>query len=127
LIVAVSADKDVRGIAVALAPVARHVIATRYQQERSLPPDELAGVFRDAMKACSPTTATVEIAPDLATALARARDPETPLHRGLEPTLIHPRPEILITGSLFLVGEARVQLLEAPADPYVVTDPAPTP
>ncbi|MDQ3370601.1 MAG: hypothetical protein M3680_34720, partial [Myxococcota bacterium] len=31
---------------------------------------------------------------------------------------------ILIAGSLFLVGEARVRYLGAPADPYLVSDPA---
>ena len=38
-------------------------------------------------------------------------------------SVIHPRPEVLITGSLFLVGEARTLLLGAPTDPFVVTDP----
>jgi folylpolyglutamate synthase/dihydropteroate synthase len=32
-------------------------------------------------------------------------------------------PQILIAGSLFLVGEARTLLLGAPTDPMLVTDP----
>ncbi len=117
LIVAVSSDKDVRGIAAALAPIARHVIATRYQQERALAPEELAAVFRDF-------TDSVETAPDLAAALVRALEPDSPSILRFTPTEPYPRPTLAITGSLFLVGEARVQLLDAPADPYVVTDPS---
>jgi dihydrofolate synthase/folylpolyglutamate synthase len=105
LIVSVSADKDVAGIATALAPIARAVIATRYQQERAMPPAELAAVFHRAVSAEIP----VEEAPDLRTALAAARRFDAP---------------ILVAGSLFLVGEARVLLLGAPSDPFVVTDPS---
>jgi folylpolyglutamate synthase/dihydropteroate synthase len=32
-------------------------------------------------------------------------------------------PQILVAGSLFLVGEARTLLLGAPTDPMLVTDP----
>ncbi len=32
---------------------------------------------------------------------------------------------VIVAGSLMLVGEARVQLLGVPADPFVVTDPGP--
>jgi dihydrofolate synthase/folylpolyglutamate synthase len=144
LVVAVSADKDVRAIAAALAPVARAVIATRYQQERAMAPDELAAVFRavdpasgndpsaprattaggspdatsavvshDAPTAPSDAAArarfTVETAPDLASALAAARR-----HGGT----------IVVCGSLFVVGEARVLLAGAPADPIAVSDPS---
>ncbi len=97
LILAVSADKDVAGIAAALEPVAGRVIATRYQQDRALPPEQLAAFF---------TRVPVETAPDLAAALALA--PEGPT---------------VIAGSLFLVGEARVLLLGAPSDPMWVSDP----
>ncbi|HEU0036866.1 MAG TPA: Mur ligase family protein [Kofleriaceae bacterium] len=101
LVIAVSADKDVAAIASALAPVVCHVIATRYQQARALAPDALAAAF-------AALGVSTETADDLAAALARARAIATP---------------ILVAGSLFLVGEARVLLLGAPADPFVVTDP----
>jgi len=107
LVAAVSADKDVAGIAAALAPAVRAVIATRYQQERSLPPADLAARFRAA---AGPGGAPpVEEEPDLPAALAAARR--------LGGT-------ILVAGSLFLVGEARVLLLGAPVDPIAVTDPS---
>jgi dihydrofolate synthase/folylpolyglutamate synthase len=98
LVIAVSADKDVRAIADALAPAARAVIATRYQQERALAPEDLAAAFPRA-----------ETAPDLRAALARARQLGGP---------------IVVAGSLFLVGEARVLELGAPADPIALSDPA---
>jgi dihydrofolate synthase/folylpolyglutamate synthase len=104
LIIAVSADKAVRAIADALAPAVGDVIATRYQQERALAPAALAAVFAEL------GGHRVEAAPDLAAALDRARALGAP---------------IVVAGSLFLVGEARVLLLGAPADPIVVTDPAP--
>jgi len=97
LVIAVSADKDVRAIAEALAPEARAVIATRYQQERALAPEALAAAFPAA-----------ETAPDLRAALARARSLGGP---------------VLVAGSLFLVGEARVLELGAPADPITLADP----
>jgi dihydrofolate synthase / folylpolyglutamate synthase len=105
LVVAVSADKDVRAIAAALAPEVRAVIATRYQQERALPPEDLAAVFRDVIASEIP----IEAANDLEAALDRARTLGSP---------------ILIAGSLFLVGEARTLLLGAPTDPVFVTDPS---
>ena len=98
LVIAASADKPLADLARALEPAVSHVIATRYQQERSASPDELARHFAHA-----------ETAPDLEHAVARAR--------ALGST-------VLIAGSLFLVGEARVRYLGAPADPVFVTDPS---
>jgi len=112
LIVAVSADKDARGIAAALAPTARRVIATRYQQARALAPAQLADTFRAAVDA---DALAIETAADLAAAIGRA----TALATG--------DTAIAITGSLFVVGEARTLLVAAPSDPYVVTDPMPAP
>jgi len=104
LVLGVSADKDVRGIVAALAPAVSKIIATRYQQERAMEPEALAAIARAL------TDVPVEVAPDLAAAeaLARAHDAS-----------------IVIAGSLFLVGEARVRYLGAAADPVAVTDPAP--
>ncbi len=104
LIVAVSADKNVRAMAEPLAGNARRVIATRYQQDRAMSPEALAGELRAV------TTVPVETAPDLASALVAARGDGLP---------------IVIAGSLFLVGEARVLLLGAPSDPIAVSDPPP--
>jgi dihydrofolate synthase/folylpolyglutamate synthase len=101
LVISVSADKDAAGIAAALAPAVRAVIATRYQQDRAMDPHALADVFAQA--GAAPTTA-----PDLRTALVVATTYGAP---------------ILIAGSLFLVGEARTLLLGAPTDPMLVTDP----
>ena len=98
--IACSADKDVAAIAAALRPAVSHVVATRYQQERALDPATLAGYFDG------------EHAPDLAAAVTRARQIGSP---------------VLIAGSLFLVGEARVRYLGAPADPVMLTDPSAAP
>jgi len=96
LVIACSADKDVAAIAAALRPAVSHVVATRYQQDRAMDPDLLAQHFGGVS------------APDLQTAVDAARALGTP---------------ILVAGSLFLVGEARVRYLGAPADPVMVSDP----
>ncbi|HTR53878.1 MAG TPA: Mur ligase family protein [Kofleriaceae bacterium] len=103
LVVAVSADKDARAIAEALAPEVRAVVATRYQQDRTLAPEPLADAFRAA------TSAPVETARDLEAAVARARELGGP---------------VLVAGSLFLVGEARTRWLGAPTDAIALADPA---
>lgn len=103
-ILAVSADKQVPALLAPLAGVVDAVIATRYQQERALAPDDLAAIVRTAIPGIPVTTA-----PDLASAVAMAR--------GQGRT-------VLIAGSLFLVGEARTLLLGAPTDPVRVSDPS---
>jgi dihydrofolate synthase/folylpolyglutamate synthase len=101
LVVAVSADKDVAGIAAALAPAVRAVIATRYQQDRAMDPETLAALF-------ARSGATAASAPTLHAALTAAAAYGA---------------TIVVAGSLFLVGEARTLLLGAPTDPMLVTDP----
>lgn len=101
LVIAVSADKDVRAIAEALVPEVSAVIATRYQQERALDPEALAGVLREV------GAAEVHTAPDLRAAIELG-------HRLGMP--------VLVAGSLFLVGEARTLCLGAPTDPFVATE-----
>jgi dihydrofolate synthase / folylpolyglutamate synthase len=88
LVVGLSAGKDAEGVLGALAPVARGVVLTRAKHERAAPTAELAAVVNDV----SPTTPTW-CEPDLTSALAtvRAQAREADL--------------ILVTGSLFLVGE----------------------
>lgn len=103
IILGVSSDKDVPALVAPLVPRAAQIIATRYQQDRALAPEALADVVRSL-------GAAVETAPDLRTALDRARGADL----------------IVVCGSLFLVGEARVLLLGAPADPVSVSDPAPS-
>jgi dihydrofolate synthase/folylpolyglutamate synthase len=103
LVLAVSSDKDVAAMIAPLVPVADRVIATRYQQPRALDPGALADAARTA------GMRDVEVAADLQAALAQAHGAAT----------------IVVAGSLFLVGEARTLLLNAPTDPFVVSDPAP--
>jgi dihydrofolate synthase/folylpolyglutamate synthase len=106
LVLAVSADKDVAGLVDALAGAVDAVVATRYRQPRSLEPAALAAVV-------AARGVAVEAAADVPAAIARARD------------LAGAGGVVVVAGSLFAVGEARVHLLGVPADPYLVTDPAP--
>jgi dihydrofolate synthase / folylpolyglutamate synthase len=105
LVLAISTDKDARAIVAALAGDAIAIVATRYRQDRAMPPDELAAIARDV-------TPNVEVADDLDAALALAGRYHAP---------------IVVAGSLFLVGEARVRLLGAPSDSRRVSDPSAKP
>ena len=93
LILGLSANKDLDGVAQALRPLAASVIATQARHPRALP----AGVLAARLAAWCPaveTAATVEEAVARATRRAAPDD------------------VVLVTGSLFLVGEL---LQEAPA------------
>jgi dihydrofolate synthase/folylpolyglutamate synthase len=89
LVVGLSAGKDALGVLGALAPRAEQIYLTRSAHERSAAPAELESLVRTT----APRATTRTIA-DAATALDRA--------------LADARPEdlVLVTGSLFLVGEA---------------------
>jgi dihydrofolate synthase / folylpolyglutamate synthase len=106
LVLAASADKDVAGLVGALAPTVDVVVATRYDQPRAMAADDLAAI-------AAGQGAATETAPDVAAAIARGRE------------LAGTGGVVIVAGSLFAVGEARVHLLDAAADPFVITDPAP--
>jgi dihydrofolate synthase/folylpolyglutamate synthase len=95
LVLGVVADKDVRAIVEPLVGRAARVIATRPASPRALPAAELAKLVPRA-----------EVADDLAAALAMAAGDE-----------------VVVAGSIFLVGEARRLVLGEAADPLPVQDP----
>lgn len=95
MLIGVLGDKDWRAITAILAPLAGRVLAVPVNSQRSLAPAELAS----ACCIANPS-ATVEVCESLAQALQfSARDPF-----------------LLLTGSLYLIGEAmeRLQLLPVP-------------
>ena len=97
LVVGVSADKDVAGVLGPLVGRARRVVATRAAASpRAAAPTDVAAAARRAG-----ATEEVHEAPDVAAALALARD------------LSRPGDLVLVAGSLFVVGEARSLLLGA--------------
>jgi dihydrofolate synthase / folylpolyglutamate synthase len=87
LVLGVMADKDLSGIIRAIVPAADHVICTRPEYPRAAPPEAL-------MKAALPVWKGGEVSPDLPDALRKAR------------LMADPNDLILVTGSLFTVGEA---------------------
>ncbi len=105
-ILAISSDKAAVEIVRALGPQLRAVVATRYQQDRALAPEALAAIVRAELP-----DLPVVVAPDIRAAIRAART----LGRGAP---------LVIAGSLFIVGEARVELLGVPADPIALSDPA---
>jgi dihydrofolate synthase/folylpolyglutamate synthase len=107
LVIAVSADKDVAGIAAPLVAASDHVIATRYAQARGLGTAELAAVVREV------GGGSVEEVGAIDDAVARAR--AVAGEGGL----------VVVAGSLYAVGEVRPRWREMVVDPFVVTDPAP--
>lgn len=116
LVLAVSADKDTRAIVTALAPAVCAIVATRYQQDRALPPEELARVAREGV-----AQLPVEQAGELAAQLPVEQAGE--LAAAVEIAARYAS-TVLIAGSLFVVGEARTRYLAAPTDPVLLSDPA---
>jgi len=108
LVLAVSRDKDAAGIAATLAGIAAEVVVTATAHERAMPVGELAQAVRDAAP-----EVPLRRAPDTAAALALARE-----RAGSEGA-------VLVAGSLFLAGEARVLVCGERADPRPVSDPLP--
>ncbi len=82
--------KDVAGMAAALFPKADNVILTRSENSRSVDPDKLLEQFPPEMD-----TENIYVTASVSDALAKANEVTPP--DGL----------ILITGSLYLVGEAK--------------------
>ncbi len=88
LVLATSADKDVEGIVAALGTEASMVIATRSRHPRAADPERLATVAREACP-------QVEVTSSFASAI------------GMATALAEPGDLICVTGSLFVVADAR--------------------
>ena len=87
MILGLSEDKEIDDVCRVLCPMATEVVATRSQSVRALLPEELAKAVR---RYCG----KVEVASNLSQALGRSRERVT--KEGV----------IVVTGSLYLVGEA---------------------
>ena len=112
-VLAVSADKDVTGILDELEPVLDDLVVTRNSSDRSMSPDELAGLAGDVFGADRVRVAErMDDAIETAVTLADEA-PETALPGG---------GGVLITGSVVTAGDAR-QLLR----PGAGTGDAPRP
>jgi len=84
-------DKAIAEIAEILFPLAENVVATRADNPRSATPEEIR-------EAAARTGAEVLCAPDVPAALAQAR------------SLAGPEGLVVITGSIYIVGEAMGEL-----------------
>ncbi|MBW2027962.1 MAG: bifunctional folylpolyglutamate synthase/dihydrofolate synthase [Deltaproteobacteria bacterium] len=89
LVLGVMGDKDIKGILQRMVPVSDYVIYTRPDYYRSARPEDL-------MRGGSGLGSPGEVVPVIARAIDRARE------------LANPRDLVLITGSLFTVGEAMI-------------------
>jgi len=97
LVMGLLGPKEPLSVIAPLRPLAARAVFTRPRSSRAIAPEVLAGLVPGS-----------EVAPDLATALRVGS-------RDTIPTLI--------TGSLYLVGEARGLLLGEPCDPVRIADP----
>lgn len=102
LVLGMSRDKDLAAIVRPLLPLAAAVVVTQAQHPRAAPADEVA-VLAAEVGGTLPATPPITVAPDTTAALAAAR------------ALAGPADAILVTGSLFVVGEARAALGHARA------------
>jgi dihydrofolate synthase/folylpolyglutamate synthase len=101
LVIGVMSDKDLEGLAMAVAPLARRVIATRADHPRALDPQTVGHVFID-MGIETFHEGTVAAAVDLALNLSTLPD------------------AVVILGSVALAGEARAHILGLERDPPIV-------
>ncbi len=112
LLTASMADKDVLGVASALARASAladaRIVATAIDAPRALPADELAATWARTAGG-SMRGRTIEAEPDVAAALDRA--------------LAGPPGPLIVAGSLYLVGAVRARLMDDP----LLRDPAPPP
>ncbi len=94
MVFGVMRDKAVQEITEILYPIAEHVIVTRANNPRSASPDEIR-------QAAARVAAGIDIeeAEDVASALERARKVGVPRSAG-------PRGLVVVTGSIYIVGEA---------------------
>jgi len=115
LVLSVVAGKDLPAILTPLLPLFDVVVATTSRNPRALPAATLAA----AIRSIQPPPRNLEVVTDPNEAIATARR-----------LLGHPAdndsaepPLIVVTGSVFLVGEVRAHLLGEPSDPQPVSDP----
>ncbi|MFN3762705.1 MAG: bifunctional folylpolyglutamate synthase/dihydrofolate synthase, partial [Anaerolineae bacterium] len=103
LIFGASADKDIPGMLRALLPMTDYLIVTRSDHPRSATPVELADM-------AASVGGGAEIAVNIRRAFQRAQ------------TLLKPDTGILVTGSIFLVAEAREEWAEHNSQPVPEND-----
>jgi dihydrofolate synthase/folylpolyglutamate synthase len=84
LVVAISANKDLAGVAAALAPLADRVFVTKNDSVRSADPADVAAAFGGDVERADSVAAAIEVARRAAA----------------------PRDIVLVTGSLFTVADA---------------------
>jgi dihydrofolate synthase/folylpolyglutamate synthase len=101
LVIGVMGDKDLEGLATAIEPIARRVIATRADHPRALPPQPIIRAFQDL------GVETI-YAPTVPEAIDTALDLSTPSDA------------VVILGSVALAGEARAHILGLERDPPIV-------
>jgi dihydrofolate synthase/folylpolyglutamate synthase len=93
-------DKDLEGLASAVEPVARRVIATQAEHPRALSAETVASVFRDR-------TVETYVEPKLGAAIDMAMGLSTASDA------------VVILGSIALAGEARAHILGLERDPQI--------
>lgn len=105
LIFGASVDKDIAGMLRALLPIADHLLVTRSDHPRSADPVELA---------------------DIAVLVGRGAEIAVNVRRAFQRALTVRKPEtaILVTGSIFLVAEAREYWAEHSGRPLLENDRA---
>jgi dihydrofolate synthase/folylpolyglutamate synthase len=100
LVIGVMGDKDLEGLAMAMEPVARRVIATQADHPRALPAAAVARVFQDLG---IETTSEPRVGDAVDVAL----------------NLSTPSDAVVILGSVALAGEARAYILGLERDPPI--------
>jgi dihydrofolate synthase / folylpolyglutamate synthase len=117
LLIGVSADKDIRAILRALLPAVGTVVTTRAENERAMPPEDLAALVREV---------SAELGTPNREVIVEYRHDPHHQERIMFALASASRPpaKTVVAGSLFLVGEVREILLGGYSDPAIATDPS---
>ncbi len=118
-IVAVSADKDAAAIVAPLLPHVDAVIATTYQQARARSAQALADIVSTVAAASMP----VWVCEDVGQSLDRARSMLPTIARDSADAVGLQTGTIVVTGSLFIVGEVQERMKGQIPDDLPLSDP----
>lgn len=122
-ILGTSSDKDVPGMLRALAPRLDHLLATQSRHARALPSQKLAQLAQETLPSADAPFAKVTVTSDVASALSLLLHGDE-ARRGSpsDPSVAEQRQAICVTGSIFIVADAREAWARYTGRPLPETD-----
>jgi len=122
-ILGTSSDKDVPGMLRALAPRIDRLLATQSRHARALPSQKVAQLARETLPSAGAPFAEISVTSDVASALSLVLRGDEAQHGSLPgPSAAQQRQAICVTGSIFVVADAREAWARYTGRPLPETD-----